>query len=479
MKVALWIVGGFIVISGTGFFFLMKEIREDVVRQYSQASEEPLVDIAYLLAGILEDRVAKGQLDVNTLEATFERALEKEFVARIHDIDKTRIQTDVYVTDESGIVIFDSDAGSREGEDYSRYNDVYLARRGKYGARASREDVEDHRTTVFYVAVPIHHDGKLMGTLTVFRPETAMAPFVDQSRTKVLTSSVKVAAAVVLLAMAWAFLILSPIRKLTSQAARVAQGEADRFEATGVGEFKRLGLALEEMRRELEGKHYVESYIQGLTHELKSPLAAIRGAAELIDDSMPDEKRQRFLDNILIETTRSEDMVRRLVQLASIESQNQLDREAPFCLSEMIAEELASFQSLMEARELEFESSCVDSEIEVTGEPLMVRIAVRNLINNAVDFSPPKESVGVALTREGNEVVLAISDRGPGVPDYAEGRVFDRFYSLKNEVTGRKGSGIGLSFVRSVMRLHGGVAELTNRADGGTRAKLVFSAEGD
>jgi len=72
------------------------------------------------------------------------------------------------------------------------------------------------------------------------------------------------------------------------------------------------------MRRELEGKHYVENYVRALTHELKSPLAAIRGAAELIDDSMPENRRRKFLDNILIETTRSEDMVRRLVQLASV-----------------------------------------------------------------------------------------------------------------------------------------------------------------
>lgn len=71
-------------------------------------------------------------------------------------------------------------------------------------------------------------------------------------------------------------------------------------------------------------------------------------------------------------------------------------------------------------------------------------------------------------------MTLIVSDEGPGIPEYAAGRVFDRFYSLKNEVTGRKGSGIGLSFVKAAMELHGGGASLVNRNGGGAEMTLRF-----
>ena len=138
MKVTLLIVAGFLVIAGGGFFMLMRTLSEDIERQYSQASEEPLVDFAHLFAGLLEQEVRNGLLEVGEFRRGFADAYGREFVAKIYQLEKTKIHTQVYVTNEKGIVIFDSEGGGREGEDYSRYNDVFLARQGKYGARASR-----------------------------------------------------------------------------------------------------------------------------------------------------------------------------------------------------------------------------------------------------------------------------------------------------------------------------------------------------
>ena len=272
MRITLLIVAGFLLIAGGGFFALMTTISKDVEKQYSQASEEPLVDFAHLFASLIEQDIVDGRVTVSRFREGFSNAYERDFLAKIYQLEKRHIQTNVYVTDEDGIVIFDSDEGKREGEDYSEYN----------------------------------------GTLTVSRPETAMAPFAEESRRLVVRASLITAGVVFLLGSIWAYLVLHPIRNLTRHALRITEGKQATLPPTGMGELKTLSLALENMRRELAGKHYVENYVQALTHELKSPLAAIRGAAELIDESMPDEKRRRFLDNILTETTRSEDMVRRL-----------------------------------------------------------------------------------------------------------------------------------------------------------------------
>ena len=475
MKITLLIVAGFLVIAGAGFFMLMRTLSEDIERQYSQASEEPLVDFAHLFAGLLEEEVKEGRIEVGQFRRGFEEAYGREFVAKIYQLEKTKIHTQVYITDEKGIVIFDSEGGAREGEDYSRYNDVFLARQGKYGARASRSDPEDSRTTVFYVAAPVIHEGRTIGTVTVSRPETAMAPFAEDSRSRVVRSSLIMAVAVFLQAALWAHWVLYPIRHLTDHARRIAAGEQSVMPLTGVAELRSLSVALEEMRVELEGRHYVENYVRALTHELKSPLAAIRGAAELIDEKMPEERRRRFLDNILAETNRSEDMVRRLVQLAAIESRTKLATRESIELGSLVREELAGLSAPVENRGIELVVSGLDEGLRLEGDPLMLRIALRNVLNNAFDFSPGGGRVGITLASEGRGGLrLVVTDEGPGIPDYAEARIFDRFYSLKNEVTGRKGSGIGLSFVKATMDLHGGTATLTNRPEGGAEMTLRF-----
>lgn len=474
MRITLLIIVGFLVIAGGGFLFLMKTISEDVERQYSQASEEPLVDFAHLFASLLEQDIEEGIIDVEKFRNGFSGAYEREFLARIYQLEKRDIQTHVYITNRDGIVIFDSEGGKREGEDYSNYNDVFLAVKGEYGVRASRTDPDDSRSTVFYVAAPVFDNGELIGTLSVSRPETAMAPFALESKRLVASAGMLTAILVFVFGTLWAYLVLHPIRNITRQALRIAKGEQESLPPSGVGELRSLSLALEEMRRELEGKHYVENYVQALTHELKSPLAAIRGAAELIDESMPEEKRRRFLDNILSETTRSEEMVRRLVQLASVESQSTLSTKETVSLSALVREELQGLSAIVETKQLQVVTDGFEDPFPIDCDPLMVRIAIRNGLNNAFDFSPQEGRVELQLIGEDRAVSLLIRDQGPGLPDYAEGRVFDRFYSLKNEVTGRKGSGIGLTFVRATMELHGGEATLVNRDESGAKLTVRF-----
>ena len=474
MRITLLIIAGFLLIAGGGFFFLMTTISEDVERQYSQASEEPLVDFAHLFAALLEQDVEEGKIDITKFREGFSNAYKREFLARIYQLEKREIHTHVYVTNEAGIVIFDSENGEREGEDFSNYNDVFLAAQGEYGVRASRSDPNDSRTTVFYVAAPVFHGEKMIGTLSVSRPETAMAPFAEESRKLVLEAGLITAIVVFVLGTLWAYLVLSPIRKITRQALLIAKGEKESLPATGLGELRTLSIALEEMRRELEGKHYVANYVQALTHELKSPLAAIRGAAELIDDSMPEENRRRFIVNILSETKRSEDMVRRLVQLASVESQSTLAKTEKVSLGQLISEELDGLKLVAETKQLKLSKEGFDALDDIDGDPLMIRIAVRNVLNNAFDFSPSGESVELEIRESDATLDFYIRDRGPGLPEYAAGRVFERFYSLKNEVTGRKGSGIGLTFVKATAELHRGSAELINREGGGAEMKLSF-----
>jgi two-component system sensor histidine kinase CreC len=99
-------------------------------------------------------------------------------------------------------------------------------------------------------------------------------------------------------------------------------------------------------------------------------------------------------------------------------------------------------------------------------------------VENAIDFSSAGAVVVIDLYAEGDEIVLTIDDRGPGIPEYALGKVFDRFYSLRHHQSGRKGTGLGLNLVKEAAELHHGSITLENRAEGGARAMLRFPTSG-
>jgi len=114
----------------------------------------------------------------------------------------------------------------------------------------------------------------------------------------------------------------------------------------------------------------------------------------------------------------------------------------------------------------------------VIGDRFLVEQALRNLLDNAIDFSPRGGAVAVKLEAGDGYVRVEVRDQGPGIPDFASDRVFERFYSLPRPGSGARSSGLGLCFVREVAHLHRGEAELGNASGGGAVASVWFrSAE--
>ena len=109
---------------------------------------------------------------------------------------------------------------------------------------------------------------------------------------------------------------------------------------------------------------------------------------------------------------------------------------------------------------------------ELRGDRFLLRQMLGNLVDNAIDFSPEGGTVLVGATQDGQGLRLEVADRGAGIPEYAAGRVFERFYSLPRPRDGARSSGLGLGFVREVAALHGGEAALGNREGGGAVATV-------
>jgi len=200
----------------------------------------------------------------------------------------------------------------------SRYNDVLRAMKGQYGARSSRLIENDPSTSVMYIATPIRHNNEIIGSLTVYKSQDDVRLFITSRRKWIALSISMIAIGIIVFTIAVFTWIFRPIGKLTDYANAMTRGERPSVPKLGRGrEVNTLGNALTKMRESLDGKSYIENYTQILTHELKSPLAAIRGSAELLQEDMPIEQREKFLTNIQNETNRSQRIIDKKSQLGN------------------------------------------------------------------------------------------------------------------------------------------------------------------
>lgn len=462
-----------VLLCGIGLYLIIHWILEDVRPRYLESMEESMVDMAALLAGYVSNQVSENNIPVDDLRAAFNTAKKQTFSARIYAMLKTQINLRVYVTDRNGIVLFDSDSGRDEGKDYSRWNDVARTLQGKYGARASRSDPNDPMTALLCVAAPIKVNGEIIGVLTVCKPTESVRLFLDLAQQDVTVLGVVATLALVLIAVMISFWITWPIEKLTRYVRAVRDGKRLAPPRFGHNEIGALGAAFEEMRIALEGKQYVEEYVQTLTHQIKGPLSAIRGAVELLEEDMPPEQRLRFTENIRSESMRIQELVDRMLQLSALENRKHLQDIEAVDIAELLADILDALQPIFSQKHLNVRLLDTESSF-IRCERFLVRQAITNLLQNAVDFSRERGSVTVSAKMEKDQIVIAISDEGHGIPAYAFDKVFDRFYSLQRPDTGKKSSGLGLAFVQEAAALHGGQITLENRMEGGVTTTLTL-----
>lgn len=473
MRLGIRIFLVYFLFVGLAGYFLLNTVREQIRPVVRQSSEETLVDTANLLAEILRDDVKRGTLDQSRLAQVLKAYGERRPSAQIWGLAKNQVSHRIYVTDANGIVLLDS-TGQDLGKDYSRWNDVYLTLRGQYGARSTRSDPDDESTSVMHVAAPILDEGRVIGVVTVAKPNSSLQPYIDRSEQRLLSLGLGLIVLGLLVGAALSWWLARSLRRLTHYAQAVSAGERAALPHYKGGELLQLATAVERMRTQLEGKAYVERYVHTLTHELKSPLAAIRGASELLQGEMADAQRARFAGNIERESERLQQMIERLLNLARVEQMQALEDEQQVPLAGLVEELLLAQGARIEAAGVGARQD-IPASARLLCDPFLMRQALANLLDNALDFTPAQGMLAFALEVAGERVALSLVNQGPVIPDYALERVSERFYSLPRPATGRKSTGLGLNFVAEVMQLHGGALAVDNVEDG-VRVRLWLPA---
>jgi two-component system phosphate regulon sensor histidine kinase PhoR len=217
-------------------------------------------------------------------------------------------------------------------------------------------------------------------------------------------------------------------------------------------------------------------FVANVSHELRTPLTAIRGYVEALSETetSPEESRM-FLGIIARQSERMERLVKDLLRLARLDAgQETLDIIA--CdTRNLVNGVIADLTQAFESRQQRIEIAIDESAGLVRGDPAKLHDALRNLVANAITYSPERTTIGVRVSQANGNMALSVSDEGPGIPDEELSRVFERFYRVdKSRARDPGGTGLGLAIVRHLVELHGGTVRAENRPEGGTRVTITL-----
>jgi two-component system sensor histidine kinase CreC len=454
VRIRTAIFGVYVGVSALGFAVVMAFVLRDVRVRYVESMRRTLGDTAAFLATFAAAEPAGT-----------------EWVGRLRALPPRGDLLRVFACDAEGRVVFDA-AGRDEGATY-----IWTMTGG--GPSASENYTVANVAEVgaeLRVAAPVRRDGRLVGWVGVGRPLASVVEGVTRARGQLV--AVGGAVAVVMVALGWlvAARLTRSVERLTAHVRAVRDGRPSAPPTSRAREVAELAVAFEEMRAALEGRQQVERYTQAVAHEVKAPLAAIRGAAELLGEPMPEEQRARFLAHIRGESARIQQLIDRLLELSSLEARKELRRSEALDSAALAEEAAGAVRGAAAARGVRIEVAAVEAAA-LRGERVLLREALVNLLQNAVDFSPAAGTVALRVGRSADgRVVFTVEDAGPGVPDYALPRVFERFYSLPRPDGAGRSTGLGLALVREIAHLHRGDAALENRPGGGARATLWLPA---
>ena len=234
---------------------------------------------------------------------------------------------------------------------------------------------------------------------------------------------------------------------------------SQRIPAAGTDEASQLGRSFNEMAEQLKDLEATRrSFVANVSHELRSPLTSMKGFLDaMYDGTIPPEEHEHYLGVVLSETRRLADMVNDLLDLARIESGTVTLQYSTFDINELIRRTLITFEARIVEKKLELDIRFAQERCFVSADSKQISQVLRNLIDNAIKYSPEGKSLMVSTYAMRKDVYVSIRDNGVGIPKEDLPHVFDRFYKVEKAHTPspQVGSGLGLSIVQRIIEQHG------------------------
>ena len=269
-----------------------------------------------------------------------------------------------------------------------------------------------------------------------------------------------------------------PIADISHAAARFTAGDyASRTGATGGDEIGGLGRTFNTMAESLAKVEYNRrEFLATVSHELKTPVASIQALAEALADGVAakPEHRQRYLSTIVGESQRIDRLIRDLLDLAQLEAGELSIVREKIDLVAFLSRETAKYDHLLAEKDLALRVNAVPAVPPVLADPGWLAQIVANLVSNAARHSPAGETIVINVQATAGNVVVAVSDRGPGIPPEDQPHIWERFYRVdKSRARSGGGTGLGLAITKRLVQAMNG--EITLESVPGEGAKFTFT----
>lgn len=229
------------------------------------------------------------------------------------------------------------------------------------------------------------------------------------------------------------------------------------------------------LSRQQKLAHQQKNFLLSVTHELKSPLAAIKLSIQtILKRALEPTQQQAFLQNSLKDIERLDDLVENMLLATKIENKSYSFPKSPFNLSDLVEKVVERLQ--IHTCSSQTIKGIVSPNVYLMGDQFSINSVLTNLIENAVKYSPACAEVLVSLSTEGDSIYMRVSDQGRGIPEEEKSRIFDKFYRIGNENTRQeKGTGLGLYIVKKVLDMHQGTIKVLDNRPSGTIFEITLN----
>ena len=227
------------------------------------------------------------------------------------------------------------------------------------------------------------------------------------------------------------------------------------------------------VRRQFQVQQQQQNFVMAITHELKTPIAIAKLNLETLQKHKLDEVRQqKLMDATIHETGRLDNLINNILISA------QLDDDVYRASFEKVdfSEETEPLIRQVAARYPDKQiHTDIEEDVYIEGDPLLLRLLISNLLENANKYAPKGSSLTCLLERKGQAITLKISDEGIGIPDEEKKKIFDKFYRVGNEhIRTTKGTGLGLYICKKIVQAHGGDIRVTDHVPQGSTFTVTF-----
>jgi two-component system sensor histidine kinase CreC len=473
---------------GTKLFLLYFIVSSSLLWLFAQrttfeSAKSVLVEVSSLMSRVASQNNKDGEIDLETFETLIVNYLRSQR----NTIDKNSPQKlenlAIYVTDKDGLLVLDS-RGLTLGKDMRDANEVESALSGvtdstsvvmeeAAGSKKARGAVIEYflKSRFLNASNPIYgNNGEIIGTVVV------VAPLIDlMGESYLLRFIFYIFVISLLFGFLGSYRISRNINRIQKYTSNLFGGE-DVLMPDLNNQFNKLARTIRDARADVELKDDVEQYIDTLAHELRTPITGIQLTAENLLTPMSDKQRKRFVENILESNRHMDVLVNRLLELSRIERREALKNVEILNIKEAVNTVLnapSRVKTILD-KDLNIDIQ-ISSNATLNGEKILLEQAIGNIVNNALDFSPASGKITMKASQTNSAISIIVLDDGPGIPPQVINKLFTRFFSVTRPDTGTRGNGLGLRFVRKIMKLHGGEVSLQNRfIQQGAEARLRF-----